>query len=221
MPKRNNQSTSFAKENFYGEIDKLRLRSSCSLFSLALILGFVFILLVGCLLFVGNYVRSRSTTPSRKSGAWFDRAISVIGQKPNSDIETKQLDSNIIMITVNEAALGRVFQIDEPSFPLKRASLKVNQESIVISGRSSESIFSLKLYVGIRPTVVDGRMNFEIAEIKAGNIAAPPKIIDALRPTIEKNTKEYLPLVGSDIVVDSIRLFDGYMEIQGHKLQQS
>lgn len=198
IPVGQDQGTESKNDGFYKEMDKARITSSIS-FSVILFLLFI-ILAVGILYVVyarGVFVIDSS--PLNLSSLW---------SKTN---KANPPASEGNFIRVSEDDLKKALKISDPSFPIKKADLTISNSGILLIGKTSESILSLKIEVKILPRVENEKLVLSIEEIRSAGVIAPKSVIDLFTPqinTVLENTK----LV--DGKVKDVRLFPKYMEVE-------
>jgi hypothetical protein len=104
--------------------------------------------------------------------------------------------------------------ISDSNFPLKKASLKIKAEGIVISGKTANGFWGVPVDVLIMPISNAGKIIFNLKEIKAAGVVAPPKIADSLSPKINSlfYSNSFTDL--NKLKVQSVRTLIGYVLIE-------
>lgn len=133
----------------------------------------------------------------------------------------KQMDNQrgekTIQIRLTEDDINKLLGTDAPDFPLKNPTVKITPEKIILSGKTGSSPLSLKVAVGIVPRVDNGKVTFDIKEIKTAGVSAPKVVIDSVNSKLKNYLKQYSP--GDDIKVTDLKLYDGYLIITGERNQ--
>ena len=176
-------------------------KSSCALWSIFLLLIIIFLAIVGSL----YYLKTKKFSLNR----------------PVSDIVTNPIETNVApgdeaSIKITEADLQSGINTDDANFPLKKTSVKINPDKIILSGKTSNSFFSVSVDVSLVPKVDSGKVGFDITEIKSAGIAAPKSVSDL----VNKNLGQYLDGLSSslgNVEVSKIELNSGYMTVTGRQ----
>lgn len=133
----------------------------------------------------------------------------------------KQLDDQkgekIVQFRLTEDDINKLLGTDAPDFPLKNPTVKITPEKIILSGKTGSSPLSLKVAVGIVPRVDNGKVTFDIKEIKTAGVSAPKVVTDSINSKLKNYLKQYSP--GDDIKVLDLKLYDGYLVITGERNQ--
>lgn len=144
-------------------------------------LGLIFILIAGGLV----YLRFSSWSIF---APYYNKDITLPGISL-SDISNQQQisqpDSQIIEVKITDSELRSLINLSSDQFPLKKADANIKPEGILVTGKTSNNILGVGVEVVIIPKVVNQKVAFEIKEIKAGGITAPPKIVNMIRPKFE------------------------------------
>jgi hypothetical protein len=161
------------KQEYETEIPK----ETISLTAVFIFLGFVLAMILSMLF----YLRFSSWSPFSD---FFHKHISTdisfldIYNKQKTDSTSSNISGTDIKLTENE--LGQMIGIQNSDFPLKKATLVVKPEGVIVSGKTSTAFWGVPVEVTLMPKVVDGKVIFEITEIKAAGVVAPPKISGTL-----------------------------------------
>lgn len=168
------------------------LKQSCSLWMVFLVLFLILVLLIVSLLTAKKYWIGISTKSRPKI--------------ENSIIETE----GKTRIRVSESEIASL--INENNFPLKKPKVSIKPEGIIVSGKNSDNILSLKITATVKPVAKDGKLDYKIVSIKSSGIEAPQIIKDKL------NNFKIDSVFGSEtIIVESANCYDGFFEIAGTK----
>lgn len=132
---------------------------------------------------------------------------------------SKQLDDqkgeSIVSIRITEDELSNVLNVNSEGFPLKKPSVKITSDKIILSGKTSNSPLSFKLDIGIVPRVENGKVVFDIEDIKTAGVSAPKVVTDE----VNKSLSSYLNQVNlnKDIKVTDVKLYQGYLIATGER----
>lgn len=208
MSNENEKTTDQMRNGFYGEIDSLRLKSSCSLFSVVALLIIIFIILVAILIYLNT---------SRKISINFSGLIpniKVLSVRESQEEEqfTSITRGNEIIINLTEKQLSQLVGVDKVNFPLKKASLRVQKDRMIVSGKTSNSILAIRVDCALLPKVEDNKITFDVKDIKSGNVSAPKYIVDQVKSKFDFSIN-IPPQYKIDL--KEIKLFDGYAELIG------
>ena len=112
-------------------------------------------------------------------------------------------------IRINEDDINQLIgqNID---LPLKEPKATINTDGITITGKSSDSIFSLRVTVILVPIVKDGKLDYEIKSIKTSGLEAPKMLKEKLN-TFKLSSPQGI----QDIEVESVGLYNGFLEVVG------
>ncbi|MEI6498544.1 MAG: hypothetical protein WCO23_01130 [bacterium] len=128
--------------------------------------------------FRSNFEIGNFSLGSKKQDFNFSALVS------DQSLEKKTGESFNVKIT--EKQLAEMLGVDSPDFPLQKASLKINSDKIIISGRNGTSLLALKIDIGLLPKVDNGKVTLEIVSIESLGVVAPKQITDAIQPKLAK-----------------------------------
>jgi len=174
-------------------------KSSCALWSIFLLLFIILLVLIGLLF----YLKTKNLSLSKS--------------KTNTASETSELvmySGDEVTQKFTDEQIASAIKANNANFPIKKASVRTNTEKILISGKNSNSFWGISVEAGVAPKVENGRIKFEITEIKSAGMKAPNSISDV----VNNNLGQYLDGLSSslgDIEVSKVELFDGYILITG------
>lgn len=183
-------------------------KESITLTQVFIFLGFIFVLIVGMLF----YLRFSSWSPF--SGLYLKNLPKSVSFSElfNSE-KAKSGAAKSIELKISEEELSKMIGISASSFPLKKSSLKIKAEGIVISGKTASGFWGVPVDVLFVPVSNNGKIIFNLKEIKAAGVIAPPKISETLSPKMNSlfysnsfsdmdklKTKEVRTLVGYMII---------------------
>jgi len=133
-------------------------------------------------------------------------------------VSTNAIPGSKVEIKVTEQQLSDSASVTKPSFPLKKASLKIFPTGVQISGKMSDAIWDfMTVEVTLLPVVKDGVVTFEIKEIKAAGVQAPPKVTDLIAPEITNIFSYALPK-NKELKITDVYLMQGFLRIEGEKV---
>ena len=171
-----------------GELPK----QSMSLTSVFIFLGIIFSLL----LIIVFYLRFSSwspfydlykKTPKLENLSLLDRF--------NKEKDVSALTT--IDLKITELELAKSIGVDNDSFVLKKASLKIKPEGIIINGRTSNVVWGVPVEIMLNTRIINQKLFIEVSEIKAAGVVAPPKIANNLMPKI--NSAVSNAIIGSTL----------------------
>ena len=123
-----------------------------------------------------------------------------------------------VEIKVTEQQLSDAASVTKPSFPLKKASLKIVPAGVQISGKMPDAIWDfMTVEITLLPVVKDDVVTFEIKEIKAAGVQAPPKITDIVTPEINNIFSYALPK-NKELKITDVYSMQGFLRIEGEKV---
>jgi len=176
-------------------------KSSCALWSILLLLIIILLAVIGSLF----YLKTKKFSSS--------------APKVNLNINSSQLISlpgEAATVKLTEAQIQSAINTNDASFPLKKATVKVNTDKIILSGKTSNSFWGVSVEVSLVPRVDLGKVVFDITEIKSAGVTAPKSVSDM----VNKSLGQYLDGLSSsvgNIEVTSVKLDQGYMTIAGRQ----
>lgn len=188
------------------EDEEVVQKSSCSLRVVLLILAVIFLILLFAILRMKNSARENNTKSADE--------ISLIANTDQEKIDSTALGEEIDIKITAEQLDSAIKSITD--FPLKKTSVTIDSSKVLISGKTSNSIFGLSVDVSVLPKIVNEDINYEILEIKASGVTAPKAISDQINQNLANSMSGILPS-DSRINITDIKLFDGYLELIGQR----
>lgn len=179
-------------------------KSSCSLGTIFCLLLLVLIISIGILL----YLKYKDFSLPKINSNTTSSSVKI------DDLKGKQ-SGEAVKITLTEADLNKAIA-ESQNFPLKKPSLRIKTDKIILSGRTSNSILGLSVEVWIIPFIENGQVKFKISDIKASGVTAPKKIADSLNNSLSGYLNNLIP-VNNGVTVTEIKLYEGYLELIGRK----
>jgi len=184
-------------------------KESITLTSVFIFLGFIFVLIVGMLF----YLRFSSWSPF--SGFYLKNISNGISFTDlfNKEKAISKMATTIEM-KITEDDLSKMLGLSNSDFPLKKASLKIKPEGIIISGKTANGFWGVPVDVLFVPISNNGKILFNLKEIKAAGVVAPPKIADTLSPKMNSlfYSNSFSDL--DKLKVKDVRTLVGYMIIE-------
>jgi uncharacterized protein YpmS len=207
-----NSGQGFAKD-FYKEIDQIKKKNCCGVWSVFIVLILIFAIIVALFWLGRNYLNKSSLYLKIPSS-----------QKSDTSGITGKLEatSNSLIpgasatVSFSEEELAQYLGVNTSEFPLKRASLSINSDGIIVKGRTSESIFSIPLTVILKPKAEDGRLKLEVAELESGSISAPKTVKDQMNTYLSDIINKKSDPV-ADFEITEIATRDKYVDVTGVK----
>ncbi len=184
-------------------------KEGITLTAVFIFLGSIFVLIVGMLF----YLRFSSWSPLNgfyikniPKGVSFADLFN--GEKAKSG-ELKTIE-----IKISEEELSKTIGISRSDFPLKSPTLKIKSEGIIISGKTANGFWGVPVDVLFVPISNNGKILFNLKEIKAAGVVAPPKIADTLSPKMNSlfYSNSFSDL--DKLKVRDVRTLVGYMIIE-------
>lgn len=179
--------------------NKVIPKSSCALWSIFLILFIILLAIIGSLFYLKTKKFSVSTPK--------------VNVNINSELSAST-SGETISIKLTEAQIQSAINTNDANFPLKKATVKVNPDKIVLSGKTSNKFWGVLVEVGLVPRVESGKVVFDITEIKSAGVTAPKSISDL----VNKNLGQYLDGLSSslgNIEVSKVGLNSGFIMVTG------
>ncbi len=190
------------EENKVFENAEMPIKSSCSLWSVLILLVLILVLFIGVMFYFGI----------KKS---FSISWQKVNQNTNSNIGLDEIkNGEIIQVNISEKQLGEAIGIRQNNFPLKNAEIKINPNQVVISGKTG-GFFSAGVSVGLRPKIVDQKVKFDIVEVKSAGVSAPKLITDEVNKNLGGYLDSLSASLNNNLFVSEIKLFDGYLTLTG------
>jgi len=158
---------------------------------------------------------------SFRNAAFDFKNISFFSAKQSFDInslfdsKTKEVAAGeSFNLQISDSQLEEILKLDSPDFPIKKSSIKITPEKIILSGRNGSSFLSLKVDVGLLPKVKGDKIALEIVSIESLGVVAPKQITDAIRPALERALANIYN-IPANINIKEIKLNPGAMVIIG------
>ena len=126
------------------------------------------------------------------------------------------LAGETVQLKIVDTQLADVVGVSNPTFPLKKAKLSIDDTGVHITGRTSNSIFGLNTDVLLEPRAQNKKLVFSIKEIKAGGVTAPQKVVYSISPLISDSFSKVLP-TNYNLNVSAARTIPQYLVIDVEK----
>lgn len=175
-------------------------KSSCALWSIFLLLFIILLALIGLLF----YLKAKDFSLSKPK----------TNTNINASIQLNSSEGEEVTLKITEEQLQGAIKADDANFPIKKATVKINTDKIILSGKTSNNFWGLNVEVSLVPKVEEGKVKFDITEIKSAGLKAPNSISDV----VNNNLGQYLDGLSSlidDIEVTDFKLEEGYITVTG------
>lgn len=184
-------------------------KSSCSLFAIIVTLFLIFVLLMGGILY-SRMLDLKSTAKVQINTQSIDNLQSKFSQ--SLDEQKSEPEANL---SITESDLNQLIN-GTSNFPLKNPKATIDENMIVISGKTGTSIFALTVDVGIVPRAENGKVVYDIKEIKAGGVPAPQQLSDTVSKSLSDFISSSMPSF-NQITVGKVTLHSKYLDVTGKK----
>lgn len=179
-------------------------RSSCSIFALVITLVIILLILVTGLFYL-KFKDYKFVVQENQKNQNLD-----LRSKIEKQIEDQSGEESLT-ITVTDDDINSLLK-GYANFPLKDPSAKINESGITISGKYG----LINVDVLVLPKVENGKINYEIKEIKAAGVTAPKKISDAVSSELSNFISSKMPNT-KKIYVEKVVLKDALFQATGKK----
>lgn len=194
-----------------GEQDEAKIKSSCSVWSIA-----IFLILILFLSIFGLYL-AKAKNISGTGYNWKFWQTTTPAEDSSKSLMSEVSDSKngeVLSIKIAETDLSELLKFSDSNFPVKNPSLKIQSDKIVLSGKSGSSILAMNVEIGLVPKAKDGKLIFEISEMKTAGVPTPQKITES----VSKSLEPYLTIDSlSDIDITDVKLNESEFVITGIK----
>lgn len=186
-----------------------RTKKTTSVVAVFVFVGIIFLILCGGLF----YLRYSADSPL------FHFYVPTPDVASVSDTLQKQLDvktdpSVELKITENQISSAVCLTCD--SFPLKKAELVVRPDGISITGKTSTYFWGINVEVTIKPKIENEKVTFDLTDIKAAGVTAPPKIADSISSQLKSLLANVVP-ANSAVSFKEVYAMVGYILVVGAK----
>lgn len=198
-------------DEFYEELDTDKVHASCcSCQTLALLFGFIFVVLIALVI----YLYSQFTSDKIQLPL-FNNTFSGIDIK-NSLANLRPDNSGEVEIDLSEKDLTTVLEggISVQSFILKDVQTAINPDEIIVYGTLIQPINS-KIVLGLVPSVVNGKIVFTVKSLSAGTVKLPDFVLKQIEQNVSDSINSKFTLVYAKINVTDVVLQDHQMQIKG------
>jgi len=142
-------------------------------------------------------------------------AVAAFNFKDYLSKETNESSGKTIFIKIDEAQLAETINLTNGFINLNNPVLKINTDGVTISGKTSGGIFGLNVDSVIFPKAQNGKLAFEVKEIKAAGVPAPTKIADPLMSALNMSLRN--TVVPENLSITSVHCMVGYLLVEGTK----
>lgn len=143
--------------------------------------------------------------------------------KPPTETVTGTLEKQIssspgasIELKITENQIDDIICLTCDTFPLKKAELSIKPDGILVKGKTSNAFWGINVEANLKPKIENEKLAFDLTEIKAAGVAAPPKITDSVSPKLKELFNNILP-ANNAIVFREAYSMVGYILIVGAK----
>lgn len=181
------------------------LKESVTLTGVFVFLGLIFLILVSFMV----YLRFSNWSPF--ASFYQSAAVAPVSFLDQYN-QQKSLapTSKTADIKVTEDNLSQMINLSGSNFPLKNPSLKITPDGVDINGKTSNFFWGVSVDVILVPKVGGGKMIFNVKEIKAAGVVAPPKISDPLNSQISPLFNDAFSGL-NQLKVDDVHCMVGYL----------
>lgn len=121
-----------------------------------------------------------------------------------------------VELKLTEEQIGAAICVSCDTFPLKKSTLSVKPEGIIISGKTTTAFWGVNLDITFKPKAENGQIVFELTEFKAAGVSAPPKITSSYGDKLKNLFANIMP-AGQSINVSEVHSLVGSILIIGTK----
>lgn len=196
-------------DGFYEELDENRFRPSCSLPFVIITLVIIFLVCLFSLIRLKNkFVSSADFNIPSSSYEIEDYDIS-------DDIRNKFGDKNsgeVFLFDIYEDEMANYLGVDNPNFPLKNATLEIDERGLIVRGKTSEGVLSFSVEVVLVPEINEGKLEFKIKSANAGFVNMPSSLKEALNDYVVSslnkkiNSIDYIEYRSTELFTDYIKI---------------
>jgi len=145
----------------------------------------------------------------------------------NYSLQTTSLDDSVkkqlndqagekeVQIRVSEGDLSKILNTEMSDFPLKDPAVKITPEEALLTGKTSNGPLAFKVEVGIIPKVNNGKVSFDIKQIKTAGVSAPKVVADSVNEKLSNYLKQFSPT--EDMKVKDVKMYSGYLIVTGER----
>lgn len=207
MRKYDNPKSARVTAGFYKDIDDLRLKSSCSVFSVLVILFALLAIAVSLVVFAsgGSKIKAIHLPFALKMPG-------LIKEKPFEQSFSSVVDGNRVTFKLTESDVAQLIGVKKQSFPLKDATLKIASDKLIISGKTSNSILSVRVDCWMMPQLEGDKITFKLLDVRAGKVAAPKYLADTMQTRLKMSIAAPSQ---NGVVMKDIKLYNEYLELIG------
>lgn len=198
-------------DEFYEDLDHDKVHASCcSCQTLALLFGFIFVILIASVIYLYTQF-----TSDKIQLPLFNNAFSGIDIK-NNLANLRPDNSGQVEIDLSEKDLTKVLEggISVQSFILKDVQTAINPDEIIVYGTLIEPINS-KIVVGLVPTVQNDKIVFAVKSLSAGTVKLPDFILKSIEQNVSDSINSKFSLVYAKMNITDVFLQDHQMVIKG------
>lgn len=121
-----------------------------------------------------------------------------------------------VELKITEGQIGTAVCISCDTFPLKKSTLTVKPEGIIISGKTTTAFWGVNLDITIKPKADNGKLIFDLVDFRAAGVKAPPKITESYSSKISDLFKNIIP-ADQSINISEVHSLVGSLLVIGRK----
>lgn len=159
------------------------------------------------------YMRFSYTSPIFKF--WGHKSDSVsASQNIQNQIGSPEIKDVEVKITENQ--LSDLSCVSCDSFPLRHAELSIKSSGVEINGKTSNFFWGINVSATLTPKIENEKLVFDLTNVGAAGVTAPPKITDSLNPKLKEVFANIVP-GGDNIAFKQVYSMAGYIRLVGTK----
>ena len=121
-----------------------------------------------------------------------------------------------VEVKITRDQLAEAICLKCSTFPLKKPEMEINQNGIILEGKTASGFWGIKMEFTIIPKIILNSLSFEVTDVKAAGVKAPSKLTDPLNPKINDVFANALPKM-DDVTLLEIRPMVDYLFLEGKK----
>jgi len=205
-----NKSEQQEKESFYEELDEKKSHQSCcTCQTLAIFFLIILIVLASGVIYIYWQITREKSFPANLPGV----SLTQLNDKLKN---LKSAANTPVEMSVDESELAFLLNegISFENFLLKDVQVSINPTNILIYGSLTKP-FSSKVVITAVPEAKDGKVNFKVTNISAGNFNLPAIVAERLGENLSNSLSNKMIMLYSKITVNEVKLADKKMILSG------
>ncbi len=198
---------------FYKDLDKKKFNSFCSLPLVIITLIIIFLLVV-----FGLWTLKKQIFTDRNLDNNLSSSYQIEDKNIADFISQKIVDKEVgekVVISIYEEELAELIEIDNVNFPLKNATLNIEERGVIIKGKTSDSILSFSVEVLFEPYINDQKqMALKVMKANAGFVNLPNSLKEKLNQYIDNSINKEIEKI-DNLEFDSVKCYQDYLELTG------